>query len=334
MNDTQVLIVGAGPTGLTLAIELARRGVGFRIVEKTPGHPAGSRGKGLRPRTQEVFDDLGVIDEILATGRIYPPIRTYMGEQVVWEGVMHEHREPEAAVPYPMVLMQPQWRIERIMRERLAGLGHHVELGIEAIAFEQDEDGVTVTLKRAAPDGAALEAAPENVVPETAAPDGAALVTAAPDGADVETAASDGADVETAASDGALVEGADGAASGGVERVRCAYLIGADGGRSSVRKLQRVRRIDGWVAGPEVVDQPFGGDHATGTEGEPDQEDPQPRAMDLGVAHVQRSQDPDSHNAPIVSFGLPLSGYPAENRIEAGSPPPGETFGLRCFSCS
>ncbi|WP_204358475.1 FAD-dependent monooxygenase [Streptosporangium sp. 'caverna'] len=42
MNDTQVLIVGAGPTGLTLAIEPAWRGVGFRIVEKTPGHPVGS----------------------------------------------------------------------------------------------------------------------------------------------------------------------------------------------------------------------------------------------------------------------------------------------------
>lgn len=93
-----------------------------------------------------------MIDEILATGRIYPPIRAYSGDQVVWEGVMHEHREPEAAVPYPMVLMQPQWRIEQIMRERLAGLGHYVELGTEAITFEQDEDGVTVTLKRAAPE--------------------------------------------------------------------------------------------------------------------------------------------------------------------------------------
>ena len=124
MNETQVLIVGAGPTGLTLAIELARRGVGFRIVEKTPGHPAGSRGKGLQPRTQEIFDDLGVIDEVSATGRDYPPLRAYAGDEVVWEGGMHEHREPEAAVPYPMVLMQPQWRTERILRDRLAELGH------------------------------------------------------------------------------------------------------------------------------------------------------------------------------------------------------------------
>ncbi|WP_433246004.1 FAD-dependent oxidoreductase [Streptosporangium sp. CA-135522] len=169
MNETQVLIVGAGPTGLTLAVDLARRGVGFRIVERSPGHPAGSRGKGLQPRTQEVFDDLGVIDEVLATGEVYPPIRTYSGDRVVWEGRMHEPREPEAAVPYPMVLMQPQWRTERILRDRLAALGHHVELDTEMTAFEQDEDGVTVTLN-------------------------------------------------------------------GTEKVRCAYLVGADGGRGAVRK--------------------------------------------------------------------------------------------------
>ncbi|MDP9848712.1 FAD-dependent oxidoreductase [Streptosporangium lutulentum] len=182
MNEIQVLIVGAGPTGLTLAIELARRGVSLRIVEKAPEHPVGSRGKGLQPRTQEVFDDLGVIDEIVATGRVYPPIRSYSGDQVVWEGRMHELREPEAAVPYPMVLMQPQWRVERILRERLAELGHHVELGTEVIAFEQDADGVTVTLESTAPDGAG------------------------------------------------------GGAPGGARRVRCAYLAGADGGRSFVRK--------------------------------------------------------------------------------------------------
>lgn len=81
---------------------------------------------------------------------------------------MHEPTEPTADVPYPMVLMQPQWRTERILRDRLAELGHRVELGTEATAFEQDADGVTVTLN-------------------------------------------------------------------GSERVRCAYLVGADGGRGSVR---------------------------------------------------------------------------------------------------
>ncbi|MFI6500245.1 FAD-dependent monooxygenase [Nonomuraea typhae] len=138
-----VLITGAGPTGLTLAVDLARRGVPFRIVDRSPAHPTGVRGKGLQPRTLEVFDDLGVIDEILATGSTYPPIRSRAGGEVVWEGRMSEIKEPSAAVPYPNLIMQPQWRTERILRDRLAALGHEVEPGVELTGFEQDADGVT-----------------------------------------------------------------------------------------------------------------------------------------------------------------------------------------------
>jgi 2-polyprenyl-6-methoxyphenol hydroxylase-like FAD-dependent oxidoreductase len=66
MSDTPVLIVGAGPTGLTLGIDLARRGVPALVVEREDGLFPGSRGKGLQPRTMEVFDDLGVLDAIRA----------------------------------------------------------------------------------------------------------------------------------------------------------------------------------------------------------------------------------------------------------------------------
>ncbi len=73
-NDTRVdvLICGAGASGLTLAIELARRGVSFRLVEQkeTPFH--GSRGKGLQPRTLEVFEDLGILERIVAAGGPIP----------------------------------------------------------------------------------------------------------------------------------------------------------------------------------------------------------------------------------------------------------------------
>jgi 2-polyprenyl-6-methoxyphenol hydroxylase-like FAD-dependent oxidoreductase len=61
-----VLIIGAGPTGLTLACDLARRGVECRVVDKDVRLFVGSRAKGLQPRTLEVFDDLGVIDAIKA----------------------------------------------------------------------------------------------------------------------------------------------------------------------------------------------------------------------------------------------------------------------------
>jgi 2-polyprenyl-6-methoxyphenol hydroxylase-like FAD-dependent oxidoreductase len=144
--DTQVLIVGAGPTGLVLAIELARRGIDHRIIERSPKPCTGSRGKGLQPRTLEVLDDLGVIDRVLVEAREYPAIRRYTGGTAVWEGRMDELAAATPDVPYPNLLMLPQARTEGLLRDRLAELGGRVEFGVELAGFEQDGDGVTATL--------------------------------------------------------------------------------------------------------------------------------------------------------------------------------------------
>ena len=69
-----VLIAGAGPTGLTLAVQLARSGVSFRLIEAAPGPQPGSRGKGIQPRTLEVFGDLGLVDRVIAHGRLAMPM--------------------------------------------------------------------------------------------------------------------------------------------------------------------------------------------------------------------------------------------------------------------
>jgi 2-polyprenyl-6-methoxyphenol hydroxylase-like FAD-dependent oxidoreductase len=78
-STTDVLIAGAGPTGLTLACELARRAVPFRLVDIAPNPFNGSRGKGLQPRTLEVFDDLGIVHDVLASGAPYPRFRVHVG---------------------------------------------------------------------------------------------------------------------------------------------------------------------------------------------------------------------------------------------------------------
>jgi len=65
-SEVSVLICGAGTAGLTLAIDLARRGVSFRLIDKLEEPFRGSRGKGIQPRTQEVFEDLGILDRIVA----------------------------------------------------------------------------------------------------------------------------------------------------------------------------------------------------------------------------------------------------------------------------
>ena len=149
---THVLITGAGPAGLILAIELARRGIPHRLIERDARHFTGSRGKGLQPRTQEVFEDLGVLLRAQVHGGIYPPLRRYQGDEVRWEGRMGNVRESTPGTPYPNPLMLPQWRTGEILRARLSELGGSVELATELVSFTQDPDGVTALVRHAGQD--------------------------------------------------------------------------------------------------------------------------------------------------------------------------------------
>lgn len=148
-----VVIAGAGPTGLTLAIELARRGVPCRVLDRAATLFPGSRGKGLQPRTLEVFDDLGVIGAVLAAGEPFPPMRLYRGADVVWEKRIYDllglpDLEPTPAVPYPYTWLIPQWRTDQILAARFAELGGSIEFGTEVTGFTQDDDGVVVQTNR------------------------------------------------------------------------------------------------------------------------------------------------------------------------------------------
>jgi 2-polyprenyl-6-methoxyphenol hydroxylase-like FAD-dependent oxidoreductase len=149
----RVLVVGAGPVGLVAAVELARRGVDVRLVDKSGGPSSGSRGKGLQPRSIEVFDDLGVAGRIVATSRSRLAIRKYRGRAVLGTSdVVPDAAEPTASTPYPRTLLIPQWRVEEILRERLGELGVRVEYGSELAGLEQDSDGVHASLQpRAGP---------------------------------------------------------------------------------------------------------------------------------------------------------------------------------------
>jgi 2-polyprenyl-6-methoxyphenol hydroxylase-like FAD-dependent oxidoreductase len=141
-----VLICGAGAAGLTLAIDLARRGISFRLIEKKDSPFRGSRGKGIQPRTQEIFEDLGILDRIVAAGGPYPPQREYRGDGNFIESEVAAHIDPTPAEPYHMALMIPQFLTEGVMRERLRELGQRVEFGCELIGLAQDQDGVTARL--------------------------------------------------------------------------------------------------------------------------------------------------------------------------------------------
>ncbi len=140
---TDVLIAGAGAAGLTLAVDLARRNVALRLIDKLPSPFAGSRGKGIQPRSQEVFEDLGVIDRLVAVGGTYPPQREYREDGTYEDSPVTEHHRATPDEPYLIPLMVPQFLTEAVVRERLAELGHRPHFGCELTAFEQDAEGVT-----------------------------------------------------------------------------------------------------------------------------------------------------------------------------------------------
>jgi 2-polyprenyl-6-methoxyphenol hydroxylase-like FAD-dependent oxidoreductase len=142
-STTEVLICGAGAAGLSLAIDLARRGVDFRLIEKATAPFHGSRGKGIQPRSQEVFEDYGIIDRLFATGGPYPPIRHYEPDGSFVDAPLSDAPGPTPQEPYYAPLMVPQFLTEAVMRGRLAELGHGPEFGRELTGFSQDAEGVT-----------------------------------------------------------------------------------------------------------------------------------------------------------------------------------------------
>ncbi|NLU66792.1 FAD-dependent monooxygenase [Streptomyces sp. HNM0574] len=150
LNDVKerarVLVAGAGPTGLTLACDLARRGVPHLLIEAQDELFPGARGKGLQPRTLEVFDDLGLVDAVLAAGGRYPRV-------LDWEGAVRgetfdlvEPMPPRPGVPHHESLMLPQWRTQRLLLDRLRELGGDVRFGTRLTGLTPDAEGVTVRL--------------------------------------------------------------------------------------------------------------------------------------------------------------------------------------------
>ncbi|MFT8462310.1 FAD-dependent oxidoreductase [Acetobacter persici] len=147
--DTDVLISGAGAAGLTLAIDLARRGVSFRLIEQNTQPFNGSRGKGIQPRTMEIFEDLGFVDRMAAAGGPYPPLCQYRPDGTHKVSLLTEADVfPTAAEPYAAPLMLPQFATEAVMRERLAELGYYPHFGTQVVGFQQDNDGVTARIKQ------------------------------------------------------------------------------------------------------------------------------------------------------------------------------------------
>jgi 2-polyprenyl-6-methoxyphenol hydroxylase-like FAD-dependent oxidoreductase len=145
-HETDVLIVGAGPTGLTLACELLGRGVGCRIIDKAASPATTSRALGLQPRTLELFDTMGIVNRVLATGGPVIDASLYAGDRPPLTLGTAGLRDLDT--PYPRLWITPQASVERPLVERLQELGGTVERSRELAGFRQTDSCVIATVKR------------------------------------------------------------------------------------------------------------------------------------------------------------------------------------------
>lgn len=146
MNDTQVLIVGAGPTGLALALCLAKNGVKPRIIEKSSGPGQASRAMVVHARTLEFYRQLGFAEEVVSRGITMATAHLWENGQEVTEIKIGDFGE--GLSPYPFVLSFPQDDHERLLGEQLQAAGITVEWGTELAEFHDDGDQVRVTLRK------------------------------------------------------------------------------------------------------------------------------------------------------------------------------------------
>ncbi|WP_261313432.1 FAD-dependent monooxygenase [Paenibacillus sp. DR312] len=146
-SSVDVLIVGAGPTGLTLACDLARRNVDHRIIERSTLYNVASRAKGIQPRSLEVVDDLEAVHYIIDTGVVDLPVRYYTADVgSVDKPSITVAASAELEAPYRDPVWIAQYDVEKALRDQYATLGGQVELGMEAVGLIQDVHGVTVTV--------------------------------------------------------------------------------------------------------------------------------------------------------------------------------------------
>jgi 2-polyprenyl-6-methoxyphenol hydroxylase-like FAD-dependent oxidoreductase len=143
-NDVPVVIVGAGPTGVLLAIELARRGVGVRVLDKQPGRSPETRAIGIHARTLEVFHQLGIVDEFLELGHRVKGVSFHTPAQRCVRA-----RFGFVDSPYRFLLTLSQAETQRILEENLESLGVGIERSVEVIAVEGDATGTALVVQRA-----------------------------------------------------------------------------------------------------------------------------------------------------------------------------------------
>jgi 2-polyprenyl-6-methoxyphenol hydroxylase-like FAD-dependent oxidoreductase len=155
MSQSDVLIIGAGPTGLVLALWLTKLGVKVRIVDKTAEPGTTSRALAVQARTLELYRQLDLTDAVVVKGHHVPAVNLWgRGEavaRIAFESV------GAGLTPYPFLHIFPQDQHERLLIERLQALGVAVQRQTELVGFTDENDRITARLR--GPDGQEVDCA-------------------------------------------------------------------------------------------------------------------------------------------------------------------------------
>jgi 2-polyprenyl-6-methoxyphenol hydroxylase-like FAD-dependent oxidoreductase len=146
-TQTQVLIVGAGPTGLVLALWLRRLGVQVRIVDQVGEPGTTSRALAVQARTLEFYRQIGLADTVIARGREVSAANMWVAGRHVARAVFGDMGA--GISPYPYAFIFPQDEHEKLLIERLSNGGVSIDRRTEFIGFEEQGDRVVARLERA-----------------------------------------------------------------------------------------------------------------------------------------------------------------------------------------
>jgi 2-polyprenyl-6-methoxyphenol hydroxylase-like FAD-dependent oxidoreductase len=149
-RSAEVLVVGAGPTGLVLALELRRLGIDVRIVDKTAEPGTTSRALAVHARTLELYDQVGLARDVVEQGLEFAAVNVWVRGKLTGRAAFGDIGR--GLSPFPYVLMYPQDRHERLLIEHLRRAGVDVERSTTLVGFEERDAHVLARLERS--DGA------------------------------------------------------------------------------------------------------------------------------------------------------------------------------------